>query len=207
MVAQKRLSCQPCVECPLESIASFHKHYKRKEDNKMYIIKDVYWCKGDVLQNTQHFLPLFSIPPWHSLLLWPVSMCLHVHNTTFSSLAFFCYTQLISRPFPLSFSSGFPFSLGSLSPFQTCSPFSQHLSYKWLNFITEKEAPAETEIESEAFNSPMFLVMLCNTMSKKQIGKFLLSMGGKAKHLTICVHIIKHRKVTSRESKVKVLLI
>lgn len=46
-------------------------------------------------------------------------------------------------------------------------------------------------------------------MSKKQIGKFLLSVGGKGKHLTICVHIIKHRKVnhTSKESKIKVLLI
>ena len=140
MVAQKRLSCQPFVECPLQGIASFYKHCKRKEDNKMHIVKDVHWCKGNTLQNTQHLLPLFSISPWHSLLLWPVSMCLHIHHT-FSSLAFFCYTQLISRTFPLSFSSGFPFSIGSLSLFQTLYPFFQRLSYKWLNFLVEKEAP------------------------------------------------------------------
>lgn len=107
-MAQKRLFCQPCIGYPLEDIASFHYHYKTRGDNKMYIDAKAIFCKT----------PNISSPCSPSVLdihfYLDYRPCI-IYRSVFSFLAFFCYNHLISSPFPLSFTSAFPFSLGPLS--------------------------------------------------------------------------------------------
>lgn len=137
---------------------------------KMYIDANAMVCKT--------FLP----PVLHLSLTFTFAI-ISVHVLTHTLYHILILTLVLLHSIHLkafsTLSSGFSFSLGSLFPFQICSPFSHRLSYNCLYFVTEKETPTNTVIEFCSFVYSMFPVMLYDTISKKQIRKFLLSVGGK----------------------------
>lgn len=134
--------------------------------------------------------PTFPPPVLHLSLIFTFTMT-SIHVLTHNITPHFILSLLLLYSIDFkAFSTLFLFRISFLPwllfHFQTSSPFFSILKLQII--YNQKEAQGKPGTEFSSFSSPMFSVILGNTMSKNQTGKFLLCVKEKAKPDSLCTH-------------------